>query len=57
MAGEEVIIAKAGKPIVKLVAVDRPAQRILGSAAGSIQYSDGWDAPMGDAEIDELLGT
>ncbi len=56
VAGEEVTIAKAGKPMVKLVRVDAPSKRILGSAAGTIQYAAGWDALMSDAEFDELLG-
>ena len=57
VAGEEVIIAKAGKPMVKLVRVEPSSKRILGSAAGTIQYTAGWDAPMSDAEFDELLGS
>lgn len=56
MLGEEVVIAKAGKPMVKLVRVEAPTKRVLGSAAGTIVYQEGWDAPMGDDEIDELLG-
>jgi prevent-host-death family protein len=57
MAGEEVIVAKAGKPMVKLVRVDARAKRVLGSAAGTIQYGEGWDAPMGDAEPEEWPGS
>jgi prevent-host-death family protein len=57
MVGEEIIIAKAGRPMVKLVRVDAPAKRQLGTAAGTIQYADGWDAPMSDRELDELLGS
>ena len=55
LAGEEIVIAKAGKPMVKLVPVDRPAKRMLGSAAGTVQYAEGWNSPMSDAEFEELL--
>jgi prevent-host-death family protein len=37
-AGDEVIIAKAGTPIVRLVPVDRPAKRVFGSAKGQIVF-------------------
>jgi prevent-host-death family protein len=57
LLGEEIIIAKAGKPAVKLVRVQEPPhRRILGSAEGQIWFSEGWDAPMTDAELQELLG-
>ena len=55
MAGEEVIIAKAGKPMVKLVRIDPAPKRALGTAAGMIQYATGWDAPMADDELDTIL--
>lgn len=57
MVGEEIIIAKAGKPMVRLVRVDRPSPRVLGSAAGTIEYSEGWDDAMADAELDSILGS
>ncbi len=56
MVGEEIIIAKAGKPMVKLVRLDPEPKRVLGSAAGSIAYSEGWDAAMSDDELNVLLG-
>jgi prevent-host-death family protein len=56
MVGEEIIIAKSGKPMAKLVRIDAPTKRVLGSAAGSIQYHEGWDAPMTDDELDVFLG-
>ena len=55
-AGDEVIIAKAGTPMVRLVPVDRPAKRIFGSAKGQIVFKKGWDAPMTKRELDEFLG-
>jgi prevent-host-death family protein len=57
LQGEEVIIAKAGKPVVKLVRI-RPAgnRRVFGSAAGTVWFAEGWDAPLTDAELQEFLG-
>lgn len=57
MSGEEVIIAKAGKPMVKLVRVDLPSKRTLGAASGMIQYSENWDAPMSSEELDTFIGS
>jgi len=57
VGGEEVIIAKAGKPVVKLVGVEQRSSRILGSAVGSIRFSEGWDRPMTDQELAEFLGS
>jgi prevent-host-death family protein len=49
-AGEEVVIARANKPVVRLVAVDkRPARRVLGLNAGpGFWMADDFDAPMAD---------
>lgn len=45
--GEEIVIAKAGKPVARLVAVrDRPKRRRPGSARGTIHYADDFDAPL-----------
>ena len=47
--GEEVVIARAGKPVARLVAVtEGPKQRQPGSAKGTIWYSDDFDAPLPD---------
>jgi len=48
-AGEEVIIAKAGKPVARLVALAKPAgRRKLGILAGEITVPDDFDAPLPD---------
>ena len=54
LAGEEVTIAKAGKPLVRLspIEVKKP---VLGSARGTFTLQEGWDAPLTDEEIDELF--
>ena len=47
LAGEEVIIAKAGHPVVKLVRIsDGKRRKVLGSAAGQVKFKKGWDAPL-----------
>jgi prevent-host-death family protein len=53
--GEEVIIAKAGKPVAKLVPIDvRPKNRILGSAKGEFVVPDDFNDPL-PKEIEDLF--
>ena len=50
-AGEEIVIARANKPVVKLVPVaPRPKKRIAGLGAGKGRYwmSPDFDAPLPD---------
>ncbi len=49
LLGEEVIIAKAGKPVARLVAiaVERPARK-PGSMRGKIKIAADFDAPLPD---------
>ena len=48
-AGEEIIIAKSGKPVAKLVPFEKPPQdRKPGSAKGKIIIADDFDAPLPD---------
>ena len=56
LQGEEIIIAKAGKPVAKLVRFQPKPKRVLGSAAGTIEFAAGWDAPLTDQELEEFLG-
>ncbi len=46
-AGEEIIIAKAGKPVAKLVGLgpEKPL-RSPGSAKGALVVSDDFDSPL-----------
>ncbi len=52
--GEEIILAKAGRPVAKLVPI-RPAatDREPGSARGDVWISDEFDAPLPE----EILGS
>lgn len=58
-AGEEVIIARAGKPVVKLVPVDQVAPlppRRMGMLEGKIHVPDDFDDPLPDEIIAEFEG-
>jgi prevent-host-death family protein len=53
VSGDEVIIAKAGKPMVRLVPiVGRKKRRKLGTLAGQFHVPDDFDDPLPD----EVLG-
>jgi prevent-host-death family protein len=56
--GEPFVIAKAGKPLVKVVPLDTPLAgevKRLGFMAGAISVPDDFDT-MGAAEIEEMFG-
>jgi prevent-host-death family protein len=56
--GDPFIIAKAGKPLVKVTPLDSPSsdqQRRLGFMAGQIRVPRDFDR-MGKAEIEKLFG-
>jgi prevent-host-death family protein len=56
--GEAFVIAKAGKPLVKVTALDAPTTgqvRRLGFMAGWITVPDDFDR-MGSSEIEQLFG-
>jgi prevent-host-death family protein len=54
LAGEDVVIAKAGKPMVRLVAIKEP--RELGFLAGTVtrEVLDALEAPLPDDIIDSF---
>ena len=51
--GEEIIIAKAGKPIARLVPLEKKERkpRIPGGMKGQIWMADNFDAPMSEEEL------
>lgn len=53
-AGEEVIIAKSGKPVARLVPVATPGKRPLGLDAGKGWIADDFDAPLPPELLDEF---
>ena len=54
LMGEEVIIAKAGKPLVKLVAIEKRGFRKLGTAKGEFTVPDDFNDPL-PKEIEDLF--
>ncbi len=55
LAGEEIIIAKSGKPVAKLVPFKKPIpNRIPGSAKGKIFIANDFDAPLPDDILKEF---
>jgi prevent-host-death family protein len=57
LAGEEVIIARAGHPVVTLKPIAAMKKgRQLGAARGLTSEVEGWERPMADSEADEFLG-
>lgn len=56
-SGSEVIIARAGRPIARLVALERkPGRRRLGSLSGRLQVPDAFDAPLPDEMLAAFEG-
>lgn len=53
--GEAFVIARAGKPLVKVMALDAPAARRLGFLAGEFVVPKDFDR-MGDAAIAAVFG-
>ena len=56
-AGEEVIIARAGKPVARLVPIEsiKPPRR-LGTLAGKLHVPDDFDDPLPDDIIAQFEG-
>lgn len=53
--GEEIIIAKAGKPVARMVPlVNRLARRVAGSAKGRITISPDFDAPLPESILESF---
>lgn len=54
-AGEEIVIAKAGRPVARLVPVSRRTEpRSLGLLKGRVRVSDDFDAPLPE-EMEKLF--
>ncbi|GFO71710.1 antitoxin [Bathymodiolus japonicus methanotrophic gill symbiont] len=53
--GEEVVIARNGQPVAKLIKYTPPKVQPPGISKNQIAYSDDWDSPETNAEIELLL--
>ncbi len=57
-AGAEVIIAKAGKPMARLVPIEAPVRsKKLGLLKGKIKVADDFNAPLDDETLGLFEGT
>ncbi|MGV2287983.1 type II toxin-antitoxin system Phd/YefM family antitoxin [Trinickia sp. YCB016] len=55
--GEEIVIAKAGKPAARLVPMERPkVVRRFGGLKGKVRIADDFDAPLPDDVIAAFEG-
>ncbi|MGV8894017.1 MAG: type II toxin-antitoxin system Phd/YefM family antitoxin [Burkholderiaceae bacterium] len=58
MNGEEVIIARAGKPVASLVAIQsKTSVRRAGALKGKITIADDFDAPLPDDVLTSFEGS
>lgn len=55
-AGEEVVIAKAGTPVARLVPIEGSGPRMLGTDRGLFQVPPDFDAPLPDDVLEEFEG-
>jgi prevent-host-death family protein len=59
-AGEEIVIARAGKPVARLVPFAAPPaseRRRLGRLGGQLKVPADFDAPLPDEELDRFEST
>jgi prevent-host-death family protein len=55
-AGEEVIVAKAGKPVARLSPIGQRRRRKLGLLDGQLRIPDDFNAPLPDAVLAAFEG-
>lgn len=53
--GEEVVLARDGKPVARLVRYEAPKVKPPGSMRGRISAAPDWDSPETNAEIAALF--
>jgi prevent-host-death family protein len=46
--GEEIVIARAGKPVARLVPIEPEPQRVFGQDEGLFEVPEDFDAPLPD---------
>jgi prevent-host-death family protein len=52
--GEDVVIARAGTPVARLVPFRQPRARPLGLDAGKVTIADDFDAPLPEAVLGDF---
>lgn len=54
--GEEIVFAKGGKPMARLVPLEVPAPRRPGGWEGRVRIADDFDAPLPDEVLADFEG-
>lgn len=49
--GEDVVLARAGTPVARIVSVRRTERRVLGQWRGRVRMADDFDAPLPEGEL------
>ena len=56
VAGEDVIISRQGRPIVRLMPIRIRSSRVLGLGRGEFPLpSTGWQGPLSDQDMEDLV--
>jgi prevent-host-death family protein len=55
-AGEEIVIARAGRPVARLVPLEKRGPRRMGALKGRIWIAPDFDAPLPDAILAAFEG-
>lgn len=56
LLGEEIVIARGGRPVARLVPLqETPARRTPGTARGKVRMADDFDAPLPE-DLAEAFG-
>ena len=55
-SGEEIIIAKSGRPVARLLPVEQKPQRVAGTYKDVILVSDDFDEPLPKELLDAFEG-
>ena len=57
LGGEEITIARSGKPVARIVPIEeKAARRMPGSAKGKIRIADDFDDPLPDDVLRDFEG-
>jgi len=57
MKGNEIVIAMAGKPVARLVSIEKKPKRKRGLLKGKIKIAKDFDAPLSDEILNEFEQT
>jgi prevent-host-death family protein len=52
--GEEIVIARGGKPVARLVPLPRSSRRVFGADEGLLRIPDDFDDPLPDDVLEDF---